>query len=76
MLFFSIEVEALQAEVAEGSDKLHWLEERFQEIEAQKLEAKTAIANAQRLLQIQSNSTRSEVFRLKGTSMIILCSHN
>lgn len=70
MLIYSIEVEALQAEVAEGADKLRWLEDRLQEIEAQKLEAKTAIADAQRLLQLQSNSTRSEVFRLKGTSYI------
>ena len=62
----SIEIEALQAEIAEGNSRLQRLQERDEDIEAQKKEASEAIANAQRLLHVQKSSTRAEVFRLKG----------
>lgn len=62
----SIEVEALQAEVAEGQAQLLWLRERLEEVDDQKREASTAIADAQRILRIQKNSTRAEVFKLAG----------
>ncbi|RDB29117.1 hypothetical protein Hypma_015188 [Hypsizygus marmoreus] len=61
----NIEVEALKAEVAESKAQLVWLQERFEEVESQKREATTAISNAQRVLHIQKNSTRAEVFKLK-----------
>ncbi|TFK41287.1 Spc7 kinetochore protein-domain-containing protein [Crucibulum laeve] len=61
----NIEVEALKAEVAESNSQLSWLQERLEEIDGQKKEATNAIANAQRVLQMQENSTRSEVFKLK-----------
>ncbi|KAG5648239.1 hypothetical protein DXG03_006197 [Asterophora parasitica] len=62
----NIEVEALQAEVAESRAKLQSLKEQLKEIDAQKQEAKTAIDDAQRVLHVQKNGTRSEVFRLKA----------
>ncbi|KAF8078326.1 Spc7 kinetochore protein-domain-containing protein [Lyophyllum atratum] len=61
----NIEVEALQAEVAESKAKLLSLEERLEETDAQKREARVAIDDAQRVLHIQKNGTRAEVFRLK-----------
>ncbi|GLB36475.1 putative spc7 kinetochore protein [Lyophyllum shimeji] len=61
----NIEVEALQAEVAESRAKLQSLQERLEETNAQKREAKTAIDDAQRVLHIQKNGTRAEVFKLK-----------
>jgi kinetochore protein Spc7/SPC105 len=63
---FSLEVEALRAEVAERNSQLKWLQERIAETESQKQEASTAISDANRLVHIHKNSTRSEVFRLKG----------
>lgn len=62
----SIEIEALKAELTEGKDQLRWLQERAQELDAQKREAKNTIATAERILHRKKNSTRSEVFRLKG----------
>ncbi|KAJ7655258.1 Spc7 kinetochore protein-domain-containing protein [Mycena polygramma] len=61
----NVEVEALQAEVAESDAQLQWLQERLDELELEKREAKTAIANANRILHIQQNSTHAELFRLK-----------
>lgn len=46
--FVSIEVEALQAEVAEGKSQLCWLREKLEEVDAQKQEATTAIEDAQK----------------------------
>ncbi|KAJ3513056.1 hypothetical protein NLJ89_g3160 [Agrocybe chaxingu] len=62
----NIEVEALKAELAEGSDQVRWLQEHIDEIEAQKREAKNTISTAARILHMKQTSTRSEVFRLKG----------
>jgi len=62
----SAELEAFRADVAEGNAKLERLEEKLQELDLQKREATGAIEKAQRLLHIQKNSTRAEVFRLKG----------
>ncbi|CAA7258736.1 unnamed protein product [Cyclocybe aegerita] len=62
----NIEVEALKAEIAEGSDQVRWLQERVDEIEAQKREAKNTISTAARVLRMKQTSTRSEVFRLRG----------
>lgn len=62
----SIEIEALKAELSEGKDQLRWLQERAEELDAQKREAKNTIATAERILYRKKNSTRSEVFRLKG----------
>lgn len=66
--FLSIEVEALKAELTEGNDQLKWLQERLEEIETQKQEAKNTIATAERILRMKQTSTRTEVFRLKGTN--------
>lgn len=63
---FSIEIEALKAELSEGKDQLRWLQERAEELDTQKREAKNSIAIAEQILHRKKNSTRSEIFRLKG----------
>ena len=63
---YSIEIEALKAELSEGTDQVRWLQERMDEIEVQKREAKNTINTAERVLHMKQTSTRSEVFRLKG----------
>lgn len=64
--FCSIEIEALKAELAEGTEQVRWLKERSDEIEFQKREASNTITTAERVLRMKQTSTRSEVFRLKG----------
>ncbi|KAJ7630550.1 Spc7 kinetochore protein-domain-containing protein [Roridomyces roridus] len=59
------EVEALQAEVAESNSQLQWLQERLEELELEKRQAKAAIADANRMLRIQKSSTHAELSRLK-----------
>ena len=66
-LIYRLEVESLKSEVAERTSQLQWLQEKIEETELQKKEATEAIAQANRTLQIQKNSTSAEVFRLKGT---------
>ncbi|EEB89645.1 hypothetical protein MPER_12236 [Moniliophthora perniciosa FA553] len=61
----SVEVDSLKNELKEGNDQLKWLEERLEELESQKREATSAIADADRFLQIQKNSTHAEVLRLR-----------
>ncbi|KAJ7823569.1 Spc7 kinetochore protein-domain-containing protein [Mycena olivaceomarginata] len=61
----NVEVEALQAEVAESDAQLQWLQERLEELELEKRGARTAIADANRILHIQKNSTHAELSRLK-----------
>ena len=63
---FSIEIEALKAELSEGKDQLRWLQERAEELDAQKRKAKNSIAFVEQILHRKKNSTRSEIFRLKG----------
>jgi kinetochore protein Spc7/SPC105 len=65
----------LKAELSEGSDQVRWLQERMDEIEVQKREAKNTINTAERVLRMKETSTRSEVFRLKGDHppLIYLC---
>ncbi|KAJ3825277.1 Spc7 kinetochore protein-domain-containing protein [Lentinula raphanica] len=62
----NVEVESLRAEVKEANDQLRWLEERLESVALQKQEATSAIAEADRLLHIQTNSTRVEVIRLRN----------
>lgn len=63
---FSIEIEALKAELSEGKDQLRWLQERAEELDAQKREAKNSIAFVEQTHHRKKNSTRSDIFRLKG----------
>lgn len=69
-LIYSIEIEALKAELSEGTDQVRWLQERMDEIEVQKREAKNTINTVERVLRMKQTSTRSEVFRLKGNHPI------
>ncbi|KAJ3860127.1 Spc7 kinetochore protein-domain-containing protein [Lentinula novae-zelandiae] len=62
----NVEVESLRAEVKEANDQLHWLEERLENVVLQKQEATSAIAEANRRLHIQTNSTGVEVIRLQN----------
>ncbi|KAG1754974.1 Spc7 kinetochore protein-domain-containing protein, partial [Suillus paluster] len=61
----SVALEAFRADVDEGKAKLDRLQEKLEEIEAQKLETSNAIQVAERQVQVQKNSTHAEVFRLK-----------
>ncbi|KAG2155502.1 Spc7 kinetochore protein-domain-containing protein [Suillus clintonianus] len=61
----SVALEAFRADVDEGKAKLERLQEKLEEIEAQKLETTNAIQVAERQVQVQKNSTHVEVFRLK-----------
>ena len=63
---FSIAIQELKDEHAECTDQLRWLQERMDEIEVQRREAKNTITTAQRILHMKQTSTRAEVFRLKG----------
>ncbi|THG98453.1 hypothetical protein EW026_g3733 [Hermanssonia centrifuga] len=60
------EIQASQANVSEAKAKLERLEEKLVEIETQKQENSSAIEEAQRIVHIQTESTSSEIFRLKG----------
>jgi len=62
----SIEIEALKAELSEAIDQSKWVQEKLHEIETQKSDAQNIIRTAERVLQMKTTSTRSEVFRLKG----------
>ncbi|KAJ4485552.1 Spc7 kinetochore protein-domain-containing protein [Lentinula aciculospora] len=62
----NVEVESLKAEVKEAKDQLQWSEERLRSVNLQKQEATSAIAEADRLLHIQTNSTGVEVIRLRN----------
>lgn len=61
----NIEIEALKAELAEGTDQVRWLQERALELDSQMRQAKNTITTAERVLRLKQTSTRSEVFRLK-----------
>lgn len=62
----STEIQAFRANVSEAEAKLQRLKEKDAEIEAEKQELTTAIAQAQRIIHINTESTSSEVFRLKS----------
>lgn len=67
VLFHSLEVESLRSEVAESNEQIKWLQERVAELELEKQDTKETIAKAEHSLNVHRNSTRAEVFRLKGT---------
>lgn len=46
---------------------MEWLKERLTEIELDKSHTSSAIADAGKILHMQSNSTEAEVFKLRGT---------
>lgn len=64
---FSFEVEALRAELSEQTEQLNYLRGRLQEIAISKQEEANAYAKAQHFLEMKENSTRTEVFRLRGS---------
>lgn len=65
----SAELEAFRADVSEARAKMGRLQEKLKEIDSETQEATTAITSAQHALQVQKESTSSEVFRLKGGLM-------
>ncbi|KAF7784689.1 hypothetical protein Agabi119p4_854 [Agaricus bisporus var. burnettii] len=62
----NFEVEALRAELSEQTEQLNYLRGRLQEIAISKQEEANAYAKAQHFLEMKENSTRTEVFRLRG----------
>jgi len=72
----STALDVFRADVAETNAKLGRLQEKLEEIEAQKKEASDAIQASQRVTSIQKNGTRAEVFRLRGAFVLIRpCTH-
>ena len=78
-----MELQAFKSSVTEAEAKLKRLDEKLADIEAQKQENTTAITRAEQIIHIQTESTSSEVFRLRGSceaayiSFILLMSfHN
>jgi hypothetical protein len=59
-------LDVFRAEVVETTAKLDRLRERSVEIETEGKEAQDAISDCERTIQIQKNSTKAEVFQLKG----------
>lgn len=64
---YSVEVQALQANVSEAQAKLNRLQERDTEIRQQKEELESAISRGEELIQRQTESTSLRVFRLRGS---------
>ena len=60
-------LEAFRGDVDEGKAKLDRLQEKLNQIQAHKLETTDAIQVVERQVQVQKNSTHTEVFRLKGS---------
>ncbi|KAI0274874.1 Spc7 kinetochore protein-domain-containing protein [Gloeopeniophorella convolvens] len=58
-------LDEFRTEVAEANAKLERLEEKQQDIEKEKAEAKSSIDAAQRILHVHKNSTQAEAFRLR-----------
>jgi hypothetical protein len=71
-IHLSSELDVFRTEVAETTAKLERLKERSAEIEAEQKEARDAISDCERIIQIQKNSTKEEVFQLKGRQYIPL----
>lgn len=69
-----MEIQAFRANLSEAEAKLQRLQEKHIEIDDQKQEITAAIVQAERVLHIQTESTSSEVFRLKGVFPLILSS--
>ena len=62
---YSTEIQSFKANVTEAESKLQRLQEKLDEVEGQKKELNTAIAEAQRVIQVKTESNSSEVARLK-----------
>ena len=61
-----------RADVSEAMVKLERLGIRSAELDEEQKEAQNAIAECERIIQIQDSSTKEEVFRLKGTPWRLL----
>jgi len=61
-----------RADVSEAMAKLERLNIRSEELDEEQKEARDAIAECERIIQIQNNSTKEEVLRLKGVSWGLL----
>ena len=55
-----------RTDVSEAMAKLERLNMRSAELDEEQKEAQAAIAECERVIQIQNSSTKEEVFRLKG----------
>ena len=59
-------LDAYRSDVSEGTAKLERLQDKLIELEASRAENSKAINEAEQRIQLHKNSTRAEVFRLKG----------
>ncbi|KAL4069071.1 Spc7 kinetochore protein-domain-containing protein [Scleroderma citrinum] len=61
----SAELDTYRRDVEEAKGKLNRLQEKLEEVQIQKKDVSSAIEGTERLIHVQKNSTRAEVFRLK-----------
>ncbi len=66
LLYQSALLDGYHADIAEGNAKIERLQDKLQELESQKVENEQVISEADRKITLHKNSTRAEVFRLKG----------
>lgn len=62
----SAELDTFHADAEEAEAKLERLQEKLSEIEFQKKEVMKSVEDAERRIHIQKNSTRAEIFQLRG----------
>jgi kinetochore protein Spc7/SPC105 len=63
-------VEALKAELSEGESQLKYMQDKLEDLTLQKREATMVIDEARRIMDIEKNSTTTEIFKLKGESLV------
>lgn len=62
----SAELDTFHTDVEEAKAKLDRLQEKLNEVESQKKEVTSVVEDAERRIHMQKNSTRAEIFKLKG----------
>lgn len=65
-MYCSAELDSFRRDVEEAKGKLGRLQEKLSGAEVEKKEATSAVQEIERVIHTQKNSTRAEVFRLKG----------
>ena len=65
-------MDALRSEVLEAQSQLKYLEEQLGDLDVQKEENQKEINEAQRILDVKKHTTKTEIFKLKGTIIQVL----
>ena len=62
-----MEVDALQAEVADGAAQLQWLEDQLQQVEKDNYQLETTINERKRVNDLQENGKGGQIFKLQSS---------